>query len=945
MIESYVVQKLENGNLSLSYQKVGEANASYFVPDVGAHEIQLLRILHSYNTTHWAKELKVPVSQLEIQLQKIFKSQDAKSKLLSENMLLRFSQVKAKFFKALNGSETLFETGSDGYPAFRQLTISHRTNLHFSYFFSENGLTISPTIDGTSIGKQQFQVIDPSLPYVLAGNKILELPPALKPTRLKAFSQKAEMEVAPQFVSDYAKKIILKDLNANIARLSGNVRQEILESPALAISFSFQFPTQQLHLFEYPKKAVTSLPEFLEVQAFFNYGNKRISPETDAFHWQYENKEIPHFTCISRNLDMENTLVYPVEEAIGVSLRKGKTKISFDAFRRQVLPKLHAWNDEMILEFSPEFRQLGLTPPRLQVNFNEKIDYFEIKGTIDWNEFTLELSKLKSEATLTNGWIQVGDRFFPVSDSEEKFLIQILHLSQDGPELRISRKTALAIQNAPFTDFQGPWQRLAALIGLPPTFDETVPGLNKNIQLRDYQKQGLEWMLRLSAYNLGGILADDMGLGKTIQAASYLLKKIAEDQDGKPALVVMPSSLIFNWKYELQRISTKFRLYIHSGPGRVKDLSKIQSYANVILVSFQILVRDIKIFQKSTFSTLIIDEAHYVKNRNTVAYLAIQSLKNEQVFLLTGTPLQNSMLDLWTLSELCNPGLLSQKLKPSSLGKVENSKKVLETMATIQAIMHPLMLRRTKENVLGELPAKSIVPVYCTMTEAQEALYLEYQQKIISDIHLASLIGNTRRNMQILKGLTTLRLLASHPSLLLEEEEFGSGKFDLVIEKLEEVLAEDHKVLLFSSFVRHLRLIQKTLDQKKISYSILTGESRDRESQVQHFRTQKDCQVFLISLKAGGVGLNLVEASYVFLLDPWWNPATENQAMDRAYRIGQNKAVTVYKFITTNTVEEKMVQLQERKQVLADQLFNESNSEQKPFSIDLLQEILMSNSI
>lgn len=944
MIESFVVQKLENGNLSLSFQKVGEANASYFVPDVGAHEIQLLQILHSYNPTHWAKELKVPVSQLEIQLQKIFKAQDVKSKLLTENMLKRFSQVKSKFFKALNGSENLYETGTDGYPAFRKLTIKHQTNLQFSYFFSENGLIISPTIDGKPIGQQQFQVIDSSLPFVLAGNEILELPPALKSTRLKAFSQKTEMEVAPQFVSDYAKKIILKDLNANIAHLNGRVLQEKLEVPTLIVSFSFQFPTQQLQLFESQKKATTSLPEFLDIQVLFNYGNKRIIPETETTQWLFENKEIPSFTFISRNPECEKSLMNPVEETLGITLKNGKVKISFDAFRKQVLPKLHTWNEMMTLEFSPEFRQLALAPPRFQVNFSDKIDYFEINGTIDWDEFSLELARLKSEAKLFNGWVQVDDKFYPVSESEEKFLYQILHLSQDGPEFRISRKTAIAIQNAPENDFQGPWQRLASLLGPPPAFDETVPGLNSEIQLRDYQKQGLEWMLRLSAYQLGGILADDMGLGKTIQAASYLLKKIAEIPTTKPALVIMPSSLIFNWKYELQRISPMFRLYIHSGPGRVKDLFQIQGYANVILVSYQILVRDVKIFQKSAFSTLIVDEAHYVKNRNTVAYLAIQSLKNEQVFLLTGTPLQNSMLDLWTLSELCNPGLLSQKLKPASLGKIENSQKVVETMATLQAIMKPLMLRRTKENVLGELPAKSIVPLYCNMTESQEILYLDYQQKIISDIQMAGLLGNSRRNMQILKGLTTLRLLASHPSLLLEEE-FGSGKFELVIEKLEEVLAEGHKVLLFSSFVRHLRLIQKTLDQKKISYSILTGESRDREAQVQHFRTSDDCQVFLISLKAGGVGLNLVEASYVFLLDPWWNPATENQAMDRAYRIGQNKAVTVYKFITSNTVEEKMIQLQERKQVLADQLFNDIDTEQIPFSIDLLQEILMSNSI
>ena len=467
--------------------------------------------------------------------------------------------------------------------------------------------------------------------------------------------------------------------------------------------------------------------------------------------------------------------------------------------------------------------------------------------------------------------------------------------------------------------------------------------MSPNFSLRDYQLKGVEWFIHLSMNKLGGILADDMGLGKTFQAAAFL-RYLQQNRKGSKScsLIIVPSTLIFNWQHELKRFSDEFRVYVHSGPNRSQDLKQSFSFYNVFLVSFQTLVRDVKLFTPMHFDALIVDEAHNLKNPSTVAYKAVKSLTAHHPFLLTGTPLQNSPADLWALSELCNPGLLSQKIKPASLQRNDNLVRFQQNINLMQALVKPFLLRRTKQNVLKELPEKTVSIIHCAMTEEQELEYLAYNQLVSGELSDLAYGNPAARSVRILKALTALRLLANHPVLMDDEFKGSSGKFDLVKEKLDEVLQEGNKVLIFSSFVKHLDIIGDYLDESSIRYSKLTGKTVNRKDQVDLFKKEDNRNVFLISLKAGGVGLNLVEASYVFLLDPWWNPAAESQAMDRVYRIGQKNKVTVYKFITSNSVEEKIVQLQDQKTTMNDQLFEPNEAEQKGFTLEALQEILLS---
>jgi SNF2 family DNA or RNA helicase len=340
------------------------------------------------------------------------------------------------------------------------------------------------------------------------------------------------------------------------------------------------------------------------------------------------------------------------------------------------------------------------------------------------------------------------------------------------------------------------------------------------------------------------------------------------------------------------------------------------------------------------FDALIVDEAHNLKNPSTVAYKAVKSLTAHHPFLLTGTPLQNSPADLWALSELCNPGLLSQKIKPASLQRNDNLVRFQQNLNLMQALVKPFLMRRTKQNVLKELPEKTVSIIHCAMTEEQELEYLAYNQLVSGELSDLAFGNPAARSVRILKALTALRLLANHPVLMDDEFKGSSGKFDLVKEKLDEVLQEGNKVLIFSSFVKHLDIIGDYLDESSIRYSKLTGKTVNRKDQVDLFKKEEDRNVFLISLKAGGVGLNLVEASYVFLLDPWWNPAAEAQAIDRAHRIGQKKTVFTYKFISKETVEEKILSLQQRKLDLANDLVTSDESILRALSEDEVLDLL-----
>ncbi|HAX97212.1 MAG TPA: SNF family helicase [Prolixibacteraceae bacterium] len=482
-------------------------------------------------------------------------------------------------------------------------------------------------------------------------------------------------------------------------------------------------------------------------------------------------------------------------------------------------------------------------------------------------------------------------------------------------------------------------------------------------ELRPYQKAGFQWMYTLVKNGLGGCLADDMGLGKTLQTLTLLLKIRKERRkaipvgsehkqqtslfDTKPdgnlqpaSLIVVPTSLVHNWVNEMSRFAPSLKVHIHAGPqrNRKSDLKAYTQYYDVLITTYGTLRIDREIFSSVQFYMVILDESQYIKNRTSKIYESVMSMKPGHRIVLTGTPIENSLADLWTQMNFLNKGLLgSYPFFKANFQTPIESRAEESVEEKLQLLIRPFILRRTKSEVASDLPPLMEQVRFCAMTPDQESVY-EKEKSMIRNSILASIDqgGLAGSSIVILQGLTRLRQLANHPSLVNSEDESGSGKFNEIIRSLGDLIAEKHKVLVFSSFVTHLEIIQRQMDEENWKYSVLTGKTRNREEVIKKFQEDPETRVFLISLKAGGVGLNLTRADYVFIVDPWWNPAAELQAVSRAHRIGQDKNVFVYRFITENTIEEKIQTLKERKSDLAEKFINSNN----PFAEITREEII-----
>ncbi|NQX86923.1 MAG: DEAD/DEAH box helicase [Flavobacteriaceae bacterium] len=414
---------------------------------------------------------------------------------------------------------------------------------------------------------------------------------------------------------------------------------------------------------------------------------------------------------------------------------------------------------------------------------------------------------------------------------------------------------------------------------------------------------------------MGGILADDMGLGKTLQVISFITYLKEYYKKATPHLVVVPTSLIFNWENEIKKFSPSLKVHKYVGIERnTKHLSILK--ADIILTTYGTLINDIEVLKEITYNWIILDESQAIKNPNSKRYKAARLLQGENRLALTGTPIENNTFDLYAQMNFLNPGLLGtmshfKKEFSDPIDKDRNK----EASELLSKMIHPFLLRRTKKQVATELPEKSESILYCEMGDKQRKVYEHFKEKYKN--YLLEKIdenGAARSQMYVLEGLTKLRQICNCPSLLNEEEDFGksSVKLDILIDNIK-LKTSQHKVLVFSQFTSMLHLIQERLDNENIAYEYLDGKTKNREKKVSNFQNDDTLMVFLISLKAGGTGLNLTKADYVFLVDPWWNPAVESQAIDRSHRIGQTKQVIAYRMICKDTIEEKIMALQKNK--------------------------------
>jgi len=463
---------------------------------------------------------------------------------------------------------------------------------------------------------------------------------------------------------------------------------------------------------------------------------------------------------------------------------------------------------------------------------------------------------------------------------------------------------------------------------------EVVVPATLNATLRDYQKHGLSWLNLLDDFNFGGCLADDMGLGKTIQIIAFILlqrEKLSSAVNvsmvNNTNLVVVPTSLIFNWQAEVQKFAPSIKIFTLYGADRIKDISELTNY-ELILTSYGTLLSDINYLKEYFFNYIFLDESQNIKNIESQRYQAVQQLKSRNRIVITGTPVENNTLDLYAQLSFACPGLLGSKQSFKDLFSIPIDKfKTTRNAVELKQKVAPFILRRTKKQVAQELPDKTEVTVFCPMGDSQRKVYDAYEKEFRDFISGLTEDELLKRSVNVLKVLTRLRQICDSPLLLEDEKLFGdkSSKIEVLIDEIQSK-EQNHKILVFSQFVSMLDLIRKELDQVGIGYEYFTGQTRDREKVVNRFQSDMGTRVLLISLKAGGTGLNLTEADYVYLVDPWWNPAVENQAIDRSYRIGQKKNVVAVRLICPETLEEKIMKLQESKRSLSDELIKTESS-------------------
>ena len=478
----------------------------------------------------------------------------------------------------------------------------------------------------------------------------------------------------------------------------------------------------------------------------------------------------------------------------------------------------------------------------------------------------------------------------------------------------------------------------------PKELESIKPSAGLTCEMRPYQVEGFNWMYWLQTSGLGGCLADDMGLGKTVQTIALLQYNIESikprsgpevitaltlfdhPQQRLTSLIIVPASLIYNWQNEIKRFAPGMKVFCYAGVNRRKALGLFHTF-DIILSSYHTVRQDIELMIPFRFHYVILDESQVIKNPSSQLFRSVSRLNSDHRLVLTGTPVENSLTDLWTQMSFINPGLLGtvDYFRREFSGPISRSNGD-EQELKLKKIIKPFILRRTKEMVASDLPPVSEQTIFCDMTDEQASIY-EEEKSAVRNLIIGNKGSEQKKNtsIEILQGLMRLRQISNHPVLVDEECTADSGKFETVIQDIENVISEGHKILVFSSFVKHLNIFVNALSQRRISFSVLTGASTNREKIVKSFQDDPARKVFLISIKAGGLGLNLTAADYVFILDPWWNPAAELQARNRAHRIGQDKNVFVNKYISTGTIEEKIIRLQENKSRLADSFIRSSN--------------------
>ncbi|MEZ4924843.1 MAG: SNF2-related protein [Saprospiraceae bacterium] len=605
-------------------------------------------------------------------------------------------------------------------------------------------------------------------------------------------------------------------------------------------------------------------------------------------------------------------------------------------------------------------KSIALVSAEPAISVTSGADWFDIHGNIPIGEFSIPFKALRQNLRARDPYFALPDgTFFLIPETWFTRYTELAETATDGPDntLRIPKSLFTLLESAGIQSAENGEVHKQ----VDPSAVAYEVSADLKAELRPYQLEGVKWLVGHLNAGFGACLADDMGLGKTLQAIALLLyakqkqlnngadehlghspqldlfQSYREDLKPLNALIILPASLVFNWQKELMKFAPSLMVCVHTGPKRGKDARALSGF-DVVLTTYHTARQDLDMLQCLHWKVIILDESQQIKNRQSEISKVVLSLNASCKVSLSGTPIENSLSDLWSQMEFINPATLGsfKSFKEKFIVPIE---KLDDEMAKEQLFrrVRPFFLRRTKEQVAPDLPELTEQLFYSEMTTAQEKLYEKTKSAARNEI--LSLFGDPQTRFQALQALTRLRQIANDPRLVNAGFEGGSGKFNDVLATWDTIQRAGHKVLFFSSFEKHLELFRKHFETNKLPYAWLSGSTSmpDRAKEVNRFQEDPNVQAFFMTIKAGGVGLNLTAADYVFILDPWWNPAIEDQAIARAHRIGQIWPVTAQRFLSRNTIEEKIRVLQDKKRKLGESLFDE---EPKTITMEEMEELL-----
>ncbi len=707
----------------------------------------------------------------------------------------------------------------------------------------------------------------------------------------------------------------------------------LLESPGIP---RFELPAEaQIHEEAAPLRpslkihgpAYAGAPGALRADLSFHYAGRSFKPRDQARGWYDPQTRTFH----RRDSEAEKAATMLLTEAGARYENSLYRDVGWEVAPKK-LPRVvrtlvqHGWEIEAE---GKVFRR----PSEHRLSVTSGVDWFELHGEVNYEGGAARLPELLEAVRRGDSMVRLSDGTYGMIPEEwlrKVGAVARMGEAEDG-HLRFRNSQAglldALLASQPEAAFDENFARVREELRSFQGVEAAVQPAGFQGTLRDYQREGLGWINFLRRFGFGGCLADDMGVGKTAQVLALLETRREARAAGEqlpPSLAVVPRSLVFNWLQEAARFTPQLKVLDYTGLAR--DRANFQNY-DLILTTYGTLRRDITALNEIEFDYVVLDEAQAIKNSDTESSKAARLLRGRHRLALSGTPVENHLGELWSLFDFLNPGMLgaASVFKVTGTG-LRNADE--ETRRLLAHALRPFILRRTKEQVARELPAKTEQTVYCELEPQQRKLYEELRQH-----YRASLLGKVetdglgKSKMIVLEALLRLRQAACHPGLVDPKRRAEpSAKLDTLLSQIREVLDEGHKALVFSQFTSLLAMVRERLDEAGVTYEYLDGQTRDRQAPVERFQTDPQCKLFLISLKAGGLGLNLTAAEYVFLLDPWWNPAVEAQAIDRAHRIGQTRNVFAYRLIARGTVEEKVLELQASKRDLASAIIREDNS-------------------